>query len=103
MNGKPRDQIDLDLEEGRPVISSVADPLALRVAQLFSEAERSEFYDELGSRALRSPAHAEWLRDPHRYLSALDPETATAIHTHLEDLHRRMLSRAKARGWEVDG
>lgn len=102
MNGQPRDQISTDLQAGRPTISQRGDPLALRVAELMSRTEAEGFFDDLETRARRSPAYADWLRDPTRYLADLDIETATGIETHLEVVHRRMVARARERGWEVD-
>jgi hypothetical protein len=103
MNGHPRDQISTDLAAGRPTISPVADPLVLRVGRLMSLAETEKFYSGLESRTRRSPAYADWAREQSRYLSEFDPVTTSAIESRLDDLHRRMVRRAKLRGWEVEG
>jgi hypothetical protein len=102
MNGKPRDQIDTDLADGRPTISPVADSLALRTAALMSRSESTSLFNGLEYRAHRSPAWSDWMDAPARYLSEFDAATATSIETHLAELHGRMIRRAKARGWEVD-
>lgn len=102
MNGHPRDQVDTDLRAGRPTISPLADPLAERVVALMSESEARELSADLEARARRSPAFADWLADPTRYLAELDPGTAAGIEAYLAELHERLARRARERGWEVE-
>jgi hypothetical protein len=102
MNGHPRDQVSIDLRAGRPTISTVADPLALRVAALMSEGEAEKLFNGIEYRAQRSARFEDWMTAPTTHLSEFDAETASAIEAHLIDLHRRMVRRAKRRGWEVE-
>jgi hypothetical protein len=102
MNGRPRDQINTDLAAGRPTISPVADPLAMRTAALMSDTEQMPFFSDLENRVRRSSAFPNWIEAPTRYLADFDGHTAASIETHLADLHRRMVERAKERGWEVE-
>ena len=99
MNGRPRDQLSTDIKDGRPAISPAGDFLALRVVALLSWREADRLFENLERRVRRSPAYAEWMGAPTEYLSELDPRTASAIETLLGALHRRMVRRAKARGW----
>jgi hypothetical protein len=101
MNGNARDQIDTDLKAGRPTISPVADPLALRVASLLSVTERLRLFERLEHRVRRSPAASAWAAVPPRHLSELDTAAASAIERQLAALHRRLVRRARQRGWEV--
>lgn len=102
MYGKPRDQIDTDLLDGRPTLSPKADALALKVARLMSDKEARTLWNSLEYRAQRSPAWLQWMRPPYRYLADFDPEIVAAIETLLEDKRRRLLKRARARGWEIE-
>jgi hypothetical protein len=102
MNGHPRDQISNDLAAGRPTISPVADPLALRVAALMSGTESEKLFNGLGYRARRSLGFDDWMKAPTRYLFEFDAQTAKEIEAHLVDLERRMVRQAKERGWEVE-
>ena len=99
MNGRPRDQISTDIKDGRPTISPAGDFLALRVVALLSWREADKLFENLERRIRRSPSYVEWAGAPTDYLSELDPRTASSIETALGALHRRMVRRAKARGW----
>jgi hypothetical protein len=102
MNGHPRDEIGTDLSAGRPTVSAAADSLARRIVALMSASEAEKLYNRINYRVVRSAASRDWVLDPTRYLADFDPATAGVIESLLEAEYRRMLRRARARGWEVD-
>lgn len=102
-NGKARDHIGTDLGAGVPAISPAADSLARAVVKLMSLRERDHLYESLQWRVSRSPAASEWQATPPRFLSELDGSAAASIEAYLANVHQRMVKRARARGWEVEG
>jgi hypothetical protein len=86
----------------RPTLSTKADPLALMVARLLSDAEADALWQLLDSKADHSPAWSQWMNPPYRYLADFDPELVAEIETYLEDLYQHAREQARTRGWEVE-
>lgn len=100
-NGRPRDELRVDLEAGRPGIAPDVDALALRCAALLDDKRSAWFWNSIDDRTMKSAAWADWVSRPMTYLEDLDPATAEVIRLHVASTYEKAKSVAIKRGWEV--
>jgi len=101
MNGRARDSVSSDIDQGIPALSSEADPLVVQVRNLLTETERIEFDRMLNERAAQSESWSDWVDAPTRYLSEFDPHAVSEIDADLTARLTALRDRAEERGWET--
>src|SRR5262245_9800076 len=100
-NGRPRDELRIDIEAGRPGIAPDVDALALRCAALLDDKRSTWFWNSLEYRVMMSSARGDWMHRPMTYLQDLDPATAERIRRHVALTYEKARAAAIKRGWEV--
>jgi hypothetical protein len=101
VNGKLRDNLLGDIEQGNPTLSATADALAAEIQRLSKFDEASAFSEELARRAADSQLWADWIEHTGRYLADFDPDLVGVIEVDLIARRDELRERATDRGWDT--